>query len=116
MFGKKQSNKQGQFPYIQGGCLGFSEDASRLIVDSGILEDPRLKDPFAYCLESGYFSRMSRRVHRTDLCSFDWIIGWAASELKIPIFAFSEVYCGWKPENNVNNDDLKYAITHPVYF
>jgi len=116
VFGTKQSNRQGHFHYIQGGCMGFSEDATRLIVDSGVLEDPRLKDPKTYRLESGYFRRMSRRVHRTGLCSFDWIIGWAASELEIPIFAFSEVFSRGFPENNVNNDDLKYAITHPVYF
>ena len=59
---------------------------------------------------------MGRRVKRTGLCSFDWIVGWAAHELALPFIAFSEVHCKFFPKNNVKNDDLKFAVTHPVYF
>ena len=116
LFGTLQTNKQGKCPSIQGGFIGFSEDASRLIHDSRILEDSRLKDPFSFRDESGYFSRMGRRARRTGLCSFDWTIGWVATEMQIPMFSFSEVHCRWLPENNVENEDLEYAVTHPVYF
>ncbi len=115
VFGTLQNSKQDCIS-IQGGFMGFSQDATRTILDSGILQDPRLKDPFAYRQESGYFSRMGWRDRRTGLCSFDWIIGWVASELQIPMFSFSEVHCRWLPQNNVKNDDLKFAVTHPVYF
>jgi len=115
VFGSLQKNREACVS-IQGGCTGFSEEASRVILDSGILQDPRLKDPFSYRLESGYFDRMGRRVNRTGLCSFDWIIGWVATELQIPMFSFSEVHCRWLPQNNVKNEDLEFAVTHPVYF
>ena len=116
VFGSMHTSRVHGCVQIQGGCVGFSLDAARTISDSGILNDPRLRDPFAYRHESSYFARMAGRVDRTGLCSFDWIIGWVANELQIPMFSFSELRCHWQPENNVTNDDLKYAVTHPVYF
>ncbi len=115
VFGSLQTSPNGSVS-IQGGCMGFSEEASRAILDSGILHDPRLKDPFAHQRESRYFRRMGIRAKRCGLISFDWIIGWVADELQIPLFSFSEVHsCGGR-RKNVKNDDLRYALTHPVYF
>lgn len=115
VYGSLQTSKNG-CRSIQGGFVGFSEDALRKILDSGLLADIRLKDPFAYSLDSAYFFRMSRRVNRSGLCSFDWIIGWVASELQLPMFSFKEVRCKGLIENTSRNKDLKYALTHPVYF
>ena len=114
-FGSLQRIKPGAIS-IQGGFTGFSEDAARAMLNSGVLKDPRLKDPWSHRDESVYFDRMGRRANRMGLCSFDWIIGWAATELQIPIIDFSEVHCRWLPQNNVKNEDLAFAATHPVYF
>ena len=115
IFGSLQKNREACVS-IQGGCTGFSEDAARSIVDSGILQDPRLKDPLSYRQESLYFSPMARRAKRCGLSSVDWILGWVASELKIPMFSFSEVHCRWHPGGNCKNEALEFAVTHPVYF
>ena len=59
---------------------------------------------------------MGRRAKRNGLSSFDWIIGWVATELDIPMFAFSEVHCRGEARHSVDNEDLTFALTHPVYF
>ena len=64
-----------------------------------------------------YFDRMAQRAGFKELSSFDWIIGWAVTELGLPLIPFSEVHCKGLARNALpNNDNLKYAITHPVYF
>jgi len=115
VFGSLQASRE-RCVSIQGGCMGISEDTSRAILDSGMLKDPRLKDPFSHRLESPYFNAMARRAKRCGLSSIDWIIGWVATELQIPMFSFSEVHCVWRPKRKFSNEDLKYAVTHPVYF
>ena len=115
VFGQVQSSKQG-CQSIQGGFTGFTESTARAIFDSGLLEDVRLKDPFSYRDESAYFDRMGHRVVRTGLCGFDWIVGWAATELGLPLISFSEVHCKGLAKNAIKNDDLEFAVTHPVYF
>jgi len=115
VFGQVQSSKQG-CESVQGGFTGFTEETARSILESGLLGDERLKDPFSFRLESAYFDRMGHRVVRTGLSSFDWIVGWAATELGLPLISFSEVHCKGLARNAVKNDDLKFAATHPVYF
>jgi len=115
VFGNVQTARQG-CDSIQGGFTGVTEAAARAIFDSGLLEDARLKDPYSYRSESPYFNRMRRRVNRTGLCSFDWIVGWAAFELGLPLIPFDEVHCKGLAKNNVENEDLQFAVTHPVYF
>ena len=115
VFGKVQNSKQGCIS-VQGGFTGLTEETARCILDSGVLDDDRLKDPISYRLESAYFDRMAYRVERTGLCGFDWIVGWVAHKLELPLISFSEVHCKWLPKHNVKNDDLKFAMTHPVYF
>jgi hypothetical protein len=115
VFGNIQVSVQG-CESIQGGCTGFTEAAARSIFESGLLGDARLKDPFSFRHESVYFERIGRRVQRTGLSSFDWIVGWAVKELALPLIQFDEVHCRAFIENSVANDDLKFAVTHPVYF
>jgi hypothetical protein len=115
VFGTPQYSLQG-CESIQGGCIGMTDAAARAIADSGLLEDPRLKDPFAHRRECGYISRMGRRAKRTGLSSFDWIVGWAATELGLPLISFDEVHCKGFAKENVPNEDLEFAVTHPVYF
>ena len=96
---------------VQGGCMGLSIDAARNIDQSGLLRHPDLKNPGARRDESPYWRILARRAERCGLSSFDWSLGWAAAELRIPVFEFPEVHCTWKTP--VDNSDLRYAITHP---
>lgn len=98
-------------PSIQGGCLGFTSDAAKQILQSEMLRDSRLKEPAKFIGDSPYFVRMADRANRCGLASFDWIVPWIASELEIPIYSFDEVNSGWKqPPTNPNQ---RYAVTHP---
>ena len=78
VFGSRQKSKLGCYS-IQGGCIGFPEACCRSIFESGILEDPRLRDPVSHSDESLYFMQMAKRARRTGLCGFEWIIAWAAN-------------------------------------
>jgi len=115
VFGTRQISKLGCVS-IQGGCMGFSENVSRSILDSGLLKDPRLKNPIIYGRQSKYFSQMGKRAQKLGLCGFEWIIAWAANELQIPLISFTEVRCRWHLNSNIANENLKFAITHPVSF
>ena len=98
-------------PSIQGGCMGFTRDSAEQILASGLLHDSRLKEPAKFIDDSPYFFRMADRADRCALASFDWIIPWAATELRIPIFAFDEVNSGWRMAPPNPND--RYAVSHP---
>jgi hypothetical protein len=98
-------------PSIQGGCMGFSRDSAEQILKSGMLRDPRLKQPARFINDSPYFFRMADRANRCGLASFDWIVPWIAGELGIPIFPFDEVNSGWKQAPP--NPDERYAVSHP---
>lgn len=113
VFGSLQKNRE-KCISIQGGCTGFSKSAIQAIVSSGLLLDPRLQLPEQYLDVSPYFSAMARRGRRRGLSSFDWIIGWVATELQIPMLSFSEVHSRWHPAGNVDNANLEFAMTHPV--
>ena len=115
VFGTLQKSKQGCMS-IQGGFTGFTEDAARTILDSGMLGDRRLKNPFQCKEESLYFSSMAKRAERCGLSSFDWIVGWVATELDIPMFNFPDVRCRWHVDEDFTNENLKFAAAHPVYF
>ncbi len=115
VFGSLQKSLNGCFS-IQGGCVGFSELAASAIVESGILNDARLKDPNAHRRESRYFARIGNRAKRCNLTSFDWVVGWAAYELEIPQFEFREIHSRGEAKHSADNQDLRYAMTHPVYF
>jgi hypothetical protein len=98
-------------PAIQGGCLGFTRNAVEQILDSEMLRDSRLKEPGKFIEDSPYFFRMADRANRCGLASFDWIIGWIASELGISVYAFAEVNSGWRMAPP--NPEDSYAVTHP---
>ncbi|MCK5359198.1 MAG: hypothetical protein KAJ95_01155 [Gammaproteobacteria bacterium] len=112
-FGTLQKSREG-CASIQGGFVGFSEDIPGKVLSSGILNDKRLQDPLSYQADSIYFNPMGRRSKRIGLCSFDWVLGWALAELQIPMVSFDEVYSHWRVP--IDNDELKFAITHPKYF
>ena len=112
VFGTLQNSREG-CSSIQGGCIGFTEGAVQTIQCSGILGDPRLKDPVKHRDVSPYFSAMARRQERSGLSSFDWIVGWAAYELQVPLIDFDEIHSRWRHLPSENYEDLRYAVTHP---
>jgi hypothetical protein len=109
LFGTMQTEEE--TPSIQGGCLGFTRDAAEQIIHSKMLRDSRLKDPAKFISDSPYFFRMAHRANRCGLSSFDWILPWIASELRIPIYAFDEVNSGWGQAPP--NPNQRYAVSHP---
>lgn len=98
-------------PAIQGGCLGFTLDAAKRILRSGMLRDHRLSEPVKFVNDSPYFVRMAHRAERCGLASFDWILAWIATELGLDLYSFEEVNSGWR--QGPPNPDLRYAVTHP---
>ncbi len=109
LFGTLQTEQE--TPSIQGGCLGFTRDAAEQILQSQMLRDSRLTEPAKFINDSPYFFRMAHRANRCGLASFDWILPWIASELKIPMYAFDEVNSGW--QQAPPNPNQRYAVTHP---
>lgn len=109
LFGTPQGGHE--HPSIQGGCMGLTRAAAAQILQSKLLRDERLRDPAKFINDSPYFVRMAHRASRCGLASFDWMLPWIASELKIPIYPFDEVNSGWQqPPPNPNQ---RYAVSHP---
>lgn len=98
-------------PSIQGGCMGHTRDAVEQILRSQLLRDDRLVAPEKSINESPYFHKMAERASECGLASFDWIVGWVASALRIPMYQFDEVRCHW--EKAPPNPNQRYAVTHP---
>ena len=96
---------------VQGGCMGFTQDSARQILESGMLRDSRLREPGRFIDHSPYFFRMADRANRCGLASFDWIVPWVASELGISLYRFDEVNSGWRQPPP--NPDDRYAVSHP---
>ena len=109
VFGSLQCEQE--TPSVQGGCMGFTRVAAEQILQSKMLRDNRLKEPAKFIGDSPYFFRMTDRVSRCGLASFDWIVPWIASELGIAIFPFDEVNSGW--QQAPPNPDQRYAVSHP---
>ncbi len=95
IFGSVQKSRDG-CKSIQGDGMGFTLDAARAIWQSNLLLDSRLYRPFDFEDESPYFRSMARRVKQCGLSSFDWMMGWSATELGIDQFDFKEVNCLWR--------------------
>jgi hypothetical protein len=109
LFGTPQGGPE--TPSIQGGCMGFTREVAEQILQSEMLRDCRLKEPDKFIDDSPYFVRMTRRVERCGLASFDWIIAWIAIELGIPMYPFDEVNSSWLQAPS--NPDQRYAVSHP---
>lgn len=111
LFGTLQLERE--TPSIQGGCMGFTRDAAEQILQSQLLRDRCLREPAKFINDSPYFIRMAARANRCGLASFDWIVPWIATQLRIPIYRFDEVNSGWQ-QPPLNPKQL-YAVSHPRY-
>ena len=105
---------QGRMPEvsIQGGGLGITRGSVRRILESGLLDEPALRHPDRRRGESRYWDVLAARADRCGLASFDWTLGWIASELSIALVEFDEINSRWEEETD--NTDGRYALTHPV--
>jgi hypothetical protein len=93
---------------IQGGFIGLDFHVVADIYRSGLCAWPGLEDyALTYAL-----SPFIQNYCKTRLGE-DWIFGYIAARLGIPLFGFEEVCCQWLdiPENH----DTIYAVTHPSY-
>lgn len=93
---------------VQGGCLGFSYAAAEVLYRSAAFLDPGLADPLRTWAQ--WPGAVGRAVDRR-LASIDWMAGYVATALGVPMFGFPEVRTTW--QTYVPNPDLRYAITHP---
>jgi len=93
---------------IQGGFIGMTLSAARLLYKTGCFLWPELLD---FERTWGRGEPTKERIATTALVSKDWIVGYCAKRLRLPMYDFSEVMCRWK--TYVPNPDLRYAVTHP---
>lgn len=106
IFGTVQ--QQGGLFSIQGGCVGFTVGAARRLHASGAARDPalaRVPPPWA-------FNRALRdRPVERGLISVDWVVGWTARQLGIPLVDWPEILSEWQLQPDLEGD--RYAVTHP---
>ena len=101
-------------PAVQGGCMGFSRDAAEAIASSELLLAPAFAEPAA--ANGGvYWTYLEFRAKKFGLSSFDWSLGWAAQELSVPIFEYSEVRSvSYRRRHLLPSDPgAVFAVTHP---
>jgi hypothetical protein len=104
-FGTLQGGNPG--PSLQGGCIGGTRAAVRLLAESGILLSAALRVPERTWARGNPF--LLDRA-RDGLVSFDFVHAWACRELGIPLVEHQEIRSEWRqPPTDVR----RYAITHP---
>jgi hypothetical protein len=95
-------------PNVQGGCIGLTVDAARLLADAGVFSAAELLDPFstwALCTD------MIFRVRRRGLVSDDFLLRYGCAKLSIVPVESPEIHSLWW--GCIENPGLRYAITHP---
>lgn len=106
IFGTVQ--QQGGLFSIQGGCVGFTAGAAERLHASGAARDPalaRVPPPWA-------FNRALRaRPVQRGLTSVDWVVGWTARALGIPLVDWPEILSEWQLTPDAAEG--RYAISHP---
>lgn len=100
-FGKAKS--------VQGGCIGITRAAAQELLTSGMLVDGRLAS--ITNIPPRFAKVLRMRIKKWGLASFDWSIGWACHELKIPVYAHGEIHSRWR--NCCSTYSPDYAIIHP---
>jgi hypothetical protein len=93
---------------IQGGCCGFSREASERMFRSEAFLCPSLLDAERTWARHPPLWRYMEKVQRV---SKDWMCGYVATALGVAQFGFDEVLSRWKKP--VSNPGLRYAVTHP---
>jgi asparagine synthase (glutamine-hydrolysing) len=102
---------------IQGGCMGFTQDAAESLLESGLLLTPGLASPQRTDTMS-HWTILEFRARTFGLASFDWSLGWAAQCLGIPLFDYPEVFCvSYRNRARLPmRIDGRFAMTHPASY
>lgn len=93
---------------IQGGFIGMTLSAARRLYETRCFLWPDLMD---HERTWGRGEVTKERIVTEGLVSKDWILGYCAKRLRLPMYDFPEVHCRWK--TYVPNPGLEYAVTHP---
>lgn len=106
LFGSMQGNSC--LVSIQGGFIGIPLAVATRLFESRVLLDPILQDPGrSWARDPNLFRYLQTKNSLFD----DWILGYVATSLGIPMFGFTEVASTWK--TYVPNPNQRFAITHP---
>jgi hypothetical protein len=97
-----------EFPNLQGGCIGFTQEAAREIADSGLLLSNALID---YRKTYADNPDIIMRAEKSGLISMDFVVRYVCRQLCIPLVSFDEVYSIWR--GDISSDGAGYAMTHP---
>ncbi len=95
-------------PNIQGGCIGFTREVAEGVLASGLLTHERC----ATQARTGWARNMDCDVVvARGKMHDDFLLSWAVDAAGFPLVQHSEIASYWR--NPVQNDDLRYAVTHP---
>src|SRR5258708_5059724 len=95
-------------PNVQGGCLGITRDPAADILERRVINEQSCVTDYAQtwarCTDMLACAARGR-------CCDDFILSWAAHAVGLPLVGLEEIrsYC----RRTVENDDLRYAVTHP---
>lgn len=98
---------------IQGGCMGFTREAGKRLLSSGLLADPILTQPersWALLPDGALHEPLWAGIQRNGLIRTDWIFAYCSRELDIPQVGFSEIYSRWREPVP---DEIDVAVSHP---
>ena len=91
---------------IQGGCVGHTLAAAKLLYESNVLCDDSLKDVDTYV--PIYHHRDGR-----DIIFEDWLRGYCANKIGIEMIDHPEICSRWDKSGSVILPNGDFAITHP---
>ena len=95
---------------IRGGCQGITSKLAKTLLDSGILDDPKMSLPETWVSPKNDIKKIDH-FKKTNYFSTDMTMEYMTECINEPAIHWSEVKSDWKKVPN--NTDLKYAITHP---
>ncbi len=106
----------GNIDLIHGGCIGYTNSAAKLLVQSNILlEDNYKTERFTYPRFTNYRKSYDSDDVETDLLTCqDKILFSSALRLKIPLHHFDE-FSSWGLKNK-HNVDYSKAVIHPAVY
>lgn len=105
-FGDCEAQKRehfGDINVVMGYCAGFSRNAMKQVLSSGLLQDPILQQSPCY----------RPRRYPYGVCSEDVPLGWVMTQLKIESVKWNEVN-EMRGTINKQRPPYRYAVTHPV--
>ncbi len=98
-----------KYPYVRGGCIGFTRDSAEKIVESNLLLDDRYKN---YNYQRYKHWRWEHEVESDEQFAFqDWIVGDICHKLNLTLKDWEDVCI--LGNQNIIPEIGNYSITHP---